>query len=225
MFDFPRTDTPELLDEADAPWDDVERSLIDLRRINRWLGGISMFQKLVRSLGADVRQSSILDLGTGSSDLLESLPPGRLRVGLDMKIEHLLYGRRAARGNAPPVARVVADALRLPFRDRSVDVVTSAHFLHHFTPEQNRTILEESLRVSRRGVAVNDTKRHLAPLLFVRLISALRLVGPITRFDAPASVRRAYTVAEAREVARSVGATRIGTIHSFPFRFGLLLWK
>ena len=38
MFEPKRVETEELLDEHDAPRHDVDRSLRDLRRINRWLG-------------------------------------------------------------------------------------------------------------------------------------------------------------------------------------------
>ena len=75
------------------------------------------------------------------------------------------------------------------------------------------------------GLAVNDTRRHLVPLMLVVALSMLRLVGRITRFDAPASVRRGYTIEEAERVARRVTAGRRATIRLFPFRFGLLLWK
>ena len=122
-------------------------------------------------------------------------------------------------------ARVIGNAQHLPFRSGSVDVVTSAHFFHHFTPQENQHILRESLRVARKGVAVNDTRRSYVPLLFVRLLGALRLVGRITRFDAPASVLRGYTVPEVREVAATAGATRSVVRRAFPWRFMMLLWK
>jgi Methyltransferase domain len=213
---FPRLDTPELLDEHDTPRADVERSLRDLRRINRWLGGIAIYRRLTRNF-APFR--SILDVGAGTADLLESVN-APIKVALDFKIEHLLYlhdGRR--------IHRVVGDAMRLPFRDAAVDVVTSAHFFHHFTPEENGTILRESLRIAAKGVAVNDTRRHRIPLLFVQLLSLLRLVGRITRYDAPASVRRGYTVAEASAIALRSGASRARVVRAFPYRFGILLWK
>jgi hypothetical protein len=79
--------------------------------------------------------------------------------------------------------------------------------------------------VARVGVGINDTRRHLLPLLLVQALAALRLVGRITRFDAPASVRRGYTLEEARLVLRRIAAARSATIRFFPFRFGLLLWK
>ncbi len=206
----------ELLDEHDAPREDMEQSLRDLQWINKYCGGVRIYRSLVRKFAPQ----SIVDVGTGTSDLLESVPHVRTRVGMDFKIDHLLYERNGSR-----VLRVVGDAHRLPFRDGSVDLVTSAHFFHHFSPEENGGILRDSLRVARKGVAVNDTRRHFAPLLFVLLLGALRLVGRITRYDAPASVRQGYTIAEAREIAATTGAARWKVVRKMPFRYAILLWK
>jgi ubiquinone/menaquinone biosynthesis C-methylase UbiE len=220
MFTPERIDTEELLDEHDAPRPEMERSLRDLRRINRYLGGVPIYRRIVRMVAKTGGRLRVLDLGAGTADLLDALRGDVFRIGLDFKIDHLLYLRAGS-----PTRRVVGDANRLPFRDASIDVVTSAHFFHHFSPDENTLILREALRVSRRGVAVNDTRRHYAPLLFIKLISTLRLVGRITRFDGPASVQRGYTVAEASAVAKSAGARQFEVRRFFPFRFGILMWK
>src|SRR5215212_8738324 len=127
MLTPPRENSPELLDEHDAPRADMERSLRDLRRFNRYCGGRAIYHRMLRPFAP----KSVLDLGTGTSELLDSLRGDVLRIGLDFKIDHLLYLR-----DGSPTRRVVGDARRLPFRDSSVDVVTSAHFLHHFSPEE-----------------------------------------------------------------------------------------
>lgn len=216
IFTPARIESEELLDEHDAPQEDMERSLRDLRRINRYLGGIRVYRALVRRF----RPNAILDIGTGTSDLLDSVDDVRTRIGLDFKIDHLLYLREGSR-----VLRVVGDANRLPFRNGAVDLVTSSHFFHHFSPDENAGILSESLRVARKGVAVTDTRRHYAPLLLVTLLGALRLVGRITRFDAPASVRQGYTLREAREIAPRAGAPSWKVIRMWPYRFAILLTK
>ncbi len=214
----------ELLDEENAPAVDVDRSLRDLRRINRYLGGSSIYRRMILRLAPRAGRLSILDVGTGTSDLLDSLPEPLVsrRIGLDFKIDHLIYGRRV---NRHRIAGVVGDATHLPFRSGSIDVVTSSHFFHHFEADENVAILTEASRVAGVGVVVNDTRRHLVPLMLVVALSMLRLVGRITRFDAPASIRRGYTIEEAERVARRVTAGRRAAIRLFPFRFGLLLWK
>jgi len=214
MFTPPRLDEPELLDEHDAPVADMERSLRDLRRFNRYCGGIAIYLRLLRHGG---NPRSILDIGTGNSDLLENATG--FRVGLDFKIDHLLYQRDRA------IHKIVGDARQLPFRDNAFDAVTSAHFFHHFSPDENASILRESLRVAKRVVLVNDTRRHYIPLLFTKMLAWFHLVGRITRFDAPASVRRGYTLDEARDVAERAGAQRAEVLKLWPYRFGIVLWK
>lgn len=215
MFEPKRVVQPELLDAHDAPREDMERSLRDLQRINRYLGGGSIYQRLLRRFGS-VR--SVLDIGAGTADNVAAAGAAT-RIALDFKLDHLLY-RRDDRAR-----RVAGDATRLPFRSGSVDVITSAHFIHHFTPEENVGILEDALRVARRGVIINDTRRHYVPLLFVRLIGALHLVGRITRFDAPASIVRGYTIDEVRAIGERTSAARVEVLRMWPYRFGLILWK
>lgn len=221
----PRVDQEEHLDEHDAPWDDMERSLRDLRRFNSFFGGIRIYRKLARMAG---ERPSVLDIGTGTSDLLMSIRNrSGMKIGIDFKIQHLHYGRKLdrIRPDDDPIRRIAADAFALPFRSNSIDLVTSAHFFHHFSPEDNVVMLRECLRVAKRAVMINDTRRNHVPLATVRLMSALRLVGSITRFDAPASVLRGYTLDEARRVAEKAGAERFEVMRLMPFRLGILLWK
>jgi len=210
-----RIESDELLDEQDAPAADMQRSLRDLRFINRYFGGIGMYRKLIRRFSP----RSIVDVGAGTCDQLEALQDVPLRVGVDFNIGHLLYLRDGSR-----VHRVVGDAHRLPFRDGAVDLVTSSHFFHHFSPEENVGILGEGLRVA-RAVAVTDTRRHYIPLYFMVILGALRLVGRITALDGPASVRQGYTIAEVRALADRVQASKRELVRRWPFRWAILLWR
>lgn len=193
----------------------------DLRRFNRWYGGAGVYRRLLQRMAPDRDAPlTVADIATGNAAIFEMVRRWRrLRaIGVDFKIDHLLNSRAQAQ-------LVAANALQLPFRDGAVDVVTSAHFFHHLTPDQNVDMLREALRVSRRGVIINDTRRHIVPYLVVRLISVLHLVGRITRNDAPASIRRGYAPDEVREIAKRVPARRFEVVRAWPFRFGLLLWK
>ena len=221
-----RIASDELLDEHDAPEREMARSLRDLRRLNGLAGGTRVYLSLVgRAVGRSRAPFSILDLGTGTSDLLEAAQrrwPACRAIGLDRNVRHLTYGVEIGE---PGVDRLAADAFHLPIRDAAVDVVASSHFFHHFSPDENAGILRESLRVARRCVIVTDTRRHYAPLAFVRLLGLLGLVGEITRYDAPASVLQGYTIPEVREIAAMAGGSRFELMRMLPFRFGLLVWK
>ena len=211
----------EHLDETDELTESVLQSLRDLRAINRWTGGRRAFRDLLRRLGAGP-SSDILDLGTGTSDVLAALPRAGRRIGIDFKLQHLAYGMSLSHDH---VHRVAADAFRIPLRDASVDAVASSHFFHHFGEEENVVLLQEALRVARLGVAVSDTRRHWIALAFVSAVSLTGIWGEITRHDAPASVRQGYTLDEVRSIAARVGSRRWEVVRQIPFRFGLLLWK
>ncbi|HEV7573349.1 MAG TPA: methyltransferase domain-containing protein [Thermoanaerobaculia bacterium] len=211
-----RVVTEELLDEHDAPREDMERSLRDLRRFNRWAGGTRTYLRLLHRFAPNAK--IVIDLGAGTADLLDALPANVMTVGVDLNIKHLLYQRDRSRA-----MRVVADANQLPFRDDSVDVVTSSHFFHHFEPEENASILRGALRIARIGVMASDTRRNRLPFLFVKLLGLFHLVGRITAFDAPASVARGYTADEARTVGEMTGGARVEVVKMMPFRFGLFI--
>ena len=76
---------------------------------------------------------------------------------LDRVPSHLLPATRA----------VVADALALPFRDASFDLVSCSLFAHHLEPAELARFAGEALRVSRCAVLINDLIRHPLHLALV----------------------------------------------------------
>ena len=114
--------------------------------------------------------------------------------------------------------------MRLPFRDDAFDVVSCSLFAHHFEPETLPLLAKEAMRVAKRAVLINDLIRsrlHVA-LVYVGLpLFASR----ITWHDAPASVRRAYTLAEMKSLLSSVPSRRVEVSRHFLFRMGVLMWK
>lgn len=222
----PRVDTPELLDEENAPTAEVSRSLVDLQRINYYAGGIRAYRMLLRRFfgSSELSGRRILDIGTGTSDLLHDAQErfGTRGIGLDVKLEHLAIGRTTF---SDETRRIAASAFSIPLRSESVDLVTSSHFFHHFSPDENRRIIQESLRVARSGVVITDTRRNLLPYAFMKLLGTMRVIGEITAFDGPASVLRGYTVQELQPIVRPLAIKRLEIVKLMPFRFAILLWK
>lgn len=122
------------------------------------------------------------------------------------------------------VASVSGDAMHLPFWDSTFDVVGCSLFAHHFEPETLPMLLKEALRVARRAVLINDLIRSRLHLGLVYMGLPL-FASRITWHDAPASVRRAYTLGEMRAMLANVPAKRLGITRHYLYRMGVLLWK
>jgi ubiquinone/menaquinone biosynthesis C-methylase UbiE len=119
---------------------------------------------------------------------------------------------------------VSADALRLPFRESSFDLVSSSLFLHHLSPQQATEFGREALRVCRTAVLVHDLVRH--PLHLALAYAGLPLYrSRITRNDAPASVWQAYTAAEVTTFFRDSGAANVQVEQRYLYRMGVLALK
>ena len=103
-----RAFTRELLETA-AP-ESAVRNLREIARINRRFGGHAVLVRLMRNLVHSQEQFSVLDVGAASGDmgrcLIRHFPNARV-VSLDHRAAHLCNAASS---------RVVADALRLPFR-------------------------------------------------------------------------------------------------------------
>jgi ubiquinone/menaquinone biosynthesis C-methylase UbiE len=218
-----RIPTAELLDfDAGTP-QEIASSLADLRWINRTFGGQSTTRSLVEQIAQSTgeRNLSLLEVAAGSGDVPRAARHALADRGivlavtmLDRSASHVRNGGRS----------VVGDALRLPFRDASFDLVSCGLFAHHLPPEHVVLFVNESLRVCRRAVLINDLIRH--PLHLAMVYAGWPLYrSRLTRHDAPASVRQAYTIPEMRDMLRATTASRVDVTRHYLFRMGVIVWK
>ena len=227
-----RVTSVELLDEDRGSPEEIQSSLDDLWRINRWLGGVTSSLRLLdhffsRTGSHPVR---ILDVGSGDARLAARLKAELLRrkipvefVVLDRRFSHLA-GARSSRPAGVGMPPVVADVFALPFAERSFDVVICNLFLHHFSGDHERHLLISLASVAREAVLINDLERHLLPYLFIRVAIPFAR-SRITRNDGPASVRQSYTREELAALAGGAGCRSFEVERIPPFRLGLTLWK
>jgi SAM-dependent methyltransferase len=119
---------------------------------------------------------------------------------------------------------VTGDALALPFSDGSFDLVGSSLLVHHLEPGEVVRFVNESLRVARLAALINDLRRSAAHLALVYAGFALYR-SRLTRHDAPASVRQAYTPEELRELLQSTRAARVEIRKHYLYRIAATAWN
>ena len=211
----------ELLDTDAGTPREIAASLRDLQMFNQFFGGTRTAMALVRGVATrtDQRHLSYLEVAAGAGYVPQRLRDN-LAPGLDLKITLLDRARSHLNGNR---RAVVGDACALPFASGAFDLVSCNLFAHHLSPDQLLRFAEEAMRVCRVAFLINDVVRH--PLHLALTYAGFPLYrSRITRNDAPASVRQAYTPDEVRILLEPVSA-RVEISHHYLFRMGVVAWK
>jgi len=218
-FAMQRRPTQELLDTDSGTPSEVAASLKDLRWFNRWFGGISTTHRLFETAADEAPNLSVLEVAAGDGFIPRTLQ--RRFPQLDITLLDRVPSHLPAKNTTRAVA---ADALSLPFPDSSFDIVSSSLFVHHLQPEQVVLFAREALRVCRVAMLIHDLVRHPLHLAFAYAGVPLYR-SRITRNDAPASVRQAYTLAEMRSFLETAGAALVDINQQYFFRMGAIAWK
>lgn len=220
---------PELMDAPDVDPREHRAALAALRRSNRLLRFDARLARAVATV-APRNDARIVELGTGGGGLLAALAAQfnltevTYRViGLDRSPFALAHAQTNL-GSGRTSGFVAGDAMRLPFADRSLDVVVCSLLLHHFDAESAVRMLQEAARVACRAVVVGDLNRTwlawALTWLFTRLTSSSRLF----HVDGPRSVRAAYRPAEVLALTAAAGLRAARVRSNFPFRW-IMIWQ
>jgi SAM-dependent methyltransferase len=218
----------ELMDLPDVDPGELAHTLPDLAWINRWLGGFRLIRKhltpILKETAAPIR---ILDVGTGYADVPRAIARWGRRMGLSVEIEGIDHHEqivrlaRQASASYPEIRIRQGDAMALPYREGSFNIVLASLLLHHMEGEAQVRLLCELYRVASQVVLVNDLRRGGWPFLIawatLRLASRSRLV----HHDGPLSVRRGFLPTELRVLASRAGWRRAQVSRHAFFRLAL----
>jgi len=231
LFSPPRNLRPELLDLDEASYAEVQDSLADVRRVNKYLSGYKVLLFYVKNFLKQQslkREFLILDLATGSADQPIAIVEMARRLGikvrivaLDINSKILKYAREETRGY-PEISLLKGDIHAPPFGENSFDLVVNSLSLHHFTREGAVNILRTANSIGRCGFIINDLHRSRVAYISIYILTRLLTKNRITRYDAPVSVMNAFIPSEMSEMAKDAGVKQFEVHRHFPYRIGLV---
>jgi|TARA_B110000438_G_C15810124_1_gene649235 SAM-dependent methyltransferase len=231
FFFPPRNLRDELLDLDEAPYEEVQDSLQDVAKVNRYLSGYRVLlqhvEPFLRSHKAN-HPFRVLDAATGSADQPMALVELARRIGVPIQITAIDINAKMLKlaqeevAHYPEIQLVQCDILRLPFRDDEFDLAVNSLSLHHFSWDKAVKILRTIYKAGRLGMVVNDLHRsriaHTTIFILTRIFTRNRL----TRYDAPVSVMNAFTPKEFCELAQQAEIDPYEIHRHFPYRIALL---
>lgn len=226
-----RNEKLELIDTGDYTETEYEGCLLELRRINRWLGDQSALEKsLLKEITRQnfgTEKISVLDIGAGSGEFLRIIGAFARRRNLRISSTGVELNARSALSileeskDYREISAVRADALSLPFFDNSFDYTICSLFTHHFKNPQVIEILKEMKRISRRKIFVIDLHRHPLAYYFYTTIGKIFLHNRLIRHDGALSILRGFKPRELNELALKAGFRKFRVKRSFPYRLVL----
>lgn len=170
---------------SEAVWERVHR---DLTRVHRVLGDEMVILRALRRDPLPVRR--VVDIGCGRGALLAKV---RRTLGVEIVGVDL---RPPGRPGPVPILRADAVHDRLP----ECDVALCVFLAHHLDEDEVVRLIRNVGRSARRLLLV-DLVRHRLPLALFRVFLA-PFFHPLIGSDGATSIRRAYTPAELRRLAR-----------------------
>lgn len=128
-----------------------------LKRWSTW----REYQLLNRLLSSQPRSRTLLELPCGGGRLSPAMARyADLMIEADVALGQVQYGRTNRRSETPQLW-MTASALRIPFRDASVDSVVCVRLCHHLPqPKERNRLVSELLRVARRFVVMTFFDYH-----------------------------------------------------------------
>ena len=231
MFEKFRQRSHELenLDKGSYTPAEYEGCIVELQRVNQWLGDASTLRdSLLKEIGcAGLRSFSILDVGAGSGELLRVAAQWARETDRESLMVGLELNERSARAigeesaTLPEISGLRGDAFHLPFTDKSFDYVMCSLFTHHFEDRQVIDLLREMARTARRAIFVIDLHRNPVAYLFFNTIARLFLHNRLIREDGALSILRSFKPEELQTLGHQAGLANVSVQKHFPSRLVL----
>jgi 2-polyprenyl-3-methyl-5-hydroxy-6-metoxy-1,4-benzoquinol methylase len=204
----------EILDDPDVDPAVMQRAMRDVERANIVFGGRrAAIAELTPALSNTRGSALLLDVGTGRGDIPAEAKRVAQSNGLTLRTIGLDMSAPLVSSQCHGTDWVIrGNALSLPLRDSSVDIVLASQILHHFPEDDAIAFVRELNRVARSRVVISDLRRSLIAAAGFWLGSFPLRFHPVTRHDGVVSVMRGFIPSElASIVERATGQRPIVT--------------
>lgn len=202
---------PEMMDVEQPVSGALRRDLANLETLNRIFGSHALIRHFLSKWVHGGKSWRILDLATGGGDIPREIIRWCRHRHIDVRIDAVdrqaatIEIAEAESRNFPEVAFHVSDILDFTLPGPPWDIVICSLALHHFSESDAVQILKSMSGMTCGRALAADLRRSLLGTIGVECLTAVWMREPMTRHDARASVRRAFSEPELGALAKAAG--------------------
>lgn len=232
-----RSHEEELLDDFKLGGKEIEDALVNIERVNTWLGGNAVlldgFKQLLNTEVFKDHQSKpivLRDIGCGGGDGLRTIVDWTRKQKMNIKAQGhdanqnvVLFARQHAK-DYPEIEFKQHDILSADYNFKGVDILCCSLFLHHFTDEQITDLIKKCFDDGVKGVLINDLHRHWLAYYLFRLICKIFRAPEITIEDGSLSVLRGFKKTDIDRLIKNIRPNKSDIQWRWAFRYQVLLY-
>jgi len=216
---------PEMMDNFSIQDERIDLALRELRLINYFLGGNTGSKRGVSKIISILpdRKIYLLDAGSGSSDILEDFNKKHKSIQLiSLDRNKRVCNFIKKNSNLKPMI-VCADAFNLPFKNKSIDIIHTSLFLHHFNSGGLINLLKKFADTAKHGIVINDLQRSFRAFLAIKILTSVFSRSELVKNDAPMSVRKGFVKSELIDLMKVMNFSKFEIGRKWAFRWLIIV--
>lgn len=222
-----RTLQTEWMDDFEVQGAELDATLNDISKINRWLGGNQWTSKALFQLWKEDANSpkQLCDVGCGNGDYLAYLAKKCMQMGIPYAFTgvdanpHTIAIAKERHKNIPNLhfeCRDIFDA-HLPWHN--IDYLCCNLTLHHFENEKVEQLLTLWSKKIRKGFVINDLHRSNIAIPLFKAVAFVFHLHPLSVSDGLTSIQKGFRKNELESWMKHVSHAKYNIKWRWAFRF------
>ena len=221
-----RSDETELMDNLALSGSELHQTLNGLSTINKYLGNTNATRRaIIEQISRSDKALTIVDLGCGGGDNLRSIANWCFAnkksvqlIGIDGN-ENILEFARNKNQKDSPIDYLQADILSDAFTLPTCDILTSSHFMYHFSDEALIKFLHQSKSQVNNKIIFSELQRNKFAYLLFKIGGPCLPFSRMVKLDGLKAIRRAFNKSELSNILEQAGLTSYKIDRKWAFRY------
>lgn len=222
------------MDDFNLQGDELEITLKDLDKINKWLGGnkitLQGVKELLHSHPVD-QPVHIIDVGCGNGAMLREIATWGRSTDYEMKLTgidanaHAIGIAERASEYFPEIKYKAQNVFSKWYKKQTYDIVLCTLTLHHFQNNEIEELLDTFYRQARLGVVINDLHRSKQAYILFKAFCKVFINNKIAKEDGLTSILRGFKKKDLKNFAAGIPAKKQKIRWKWAYRYQWIIDK